>query len=226
MTRQAKPISDDFAAQLREGFLEERRLADSLASRQAAISALEDRISAANERAARANQCRGDEAAEAILRGSDVPDSPQNRDIVLRATEEVAACNAARPSLVSQLVAAEEAIAVHTRRLSDTKMDFSEALTTAALPLVTNALNTLTEPLARLAAVSVVRERLMGARFRYDAARHPEPIGAKQIVASLIQGLPSSLKPAQLTVEAVMTRADAIAADVLAQVQLKEIDNV
>lgn len=212
------PSPAEAMAALSDVLAEQVRLEDAAVTARATVGALERRKAEAVRSNERALKAVAKAATEAVARGEPIPDAPRLRDAIVKGETEVAACDAARPAALEAAKAAEKALAEYDRSVAAVALDLDAALTAEALPAAQSAIGSLAEPLAQLAAVSIVRERLLGERFPVDPRRH-KPIGARQVVALFIESIPAPLRPDSLTIEAIEERAEAIAEALLNQVQ-------
>jgi len=213
------PSIDDALAAVRDAIATKARLESEALARRRAVLAIERRRREAEQSLARARKKFGDAAADAVVKGEEIPDLPRLRNAIMKSEAEIAGCGPALASAREQIKPAEATLAQHNRALADAALNLDAALAAAALPAVTDAMAALVEPLAALAAVSVVREQLLGARFPFDPRRHAQPVGARQIVAAFLDAIPPSLRSDGMAADAIEARASEIAAAHLSQIQ-------
>jgi hypothetical protein len=85
---------------------------------------------------------------------------------------------------------------------------------------LTTAINAAVEPLARMIAADLVRQRLVGDRYSFDPREHdPADLWSGAVLAEkLLKGIPPRLRPEGIA-EAIRNRAEEIAGDTIRQLE-------
>lgn len=157
-------------------------------------------------------------AADALLAGKAAPANADSKWADLRHAAKVK-CAAAEKARVKAAEVAAGLPAAQAAATSAT-LGFMRASRDEARTDLMTAINAAVEPLARMIAADLVRQRLVGDRYSFDPREHdPADLWSGAVLAEkLVKGIPPRLRPEGFA-EAIRNRAEEIAGDTIRQLR-------
>lgn len=216
-TATKRPAHGKAVEALRAVRAERAKLETLLAAARSARRELQARREAAAADFESAKSTAGAKAAESVSAKKPIPELRREESVMRRAMLEMEACDAAMPEADAAVRRAEAAVRAIQPAETTAVLDLDAVLAKDAVASVAGAIGELAEPLARLAAVSLIRSELIGTRFDLDSQRH-RPLGAAELVSRLVASIPAPLSM-RLDVKAIGARAAEMASAALKDIK-------
>lgn len=153
-------------------------------------------------------------AADALLAGKAAPANADLKSADLRQAAKVKRAAAEKARALAVEVAA--GIPAAQAAVTSATLGFMRGARDEARADLTTAINAAVEPLARMIAADLVRQRLVGDRYSFDPREHdPADLWSGGVLAEkLLKGIPQRLRPENFA-EAIRNRAEEIAGDTI-----------